>query len=86
MPLLLLLKVTGVGAGVGDNIGGCDVETGTVVNLGSAPVPRTQASGAVHWPNVLNGTVFPTESHEPLAACTMESRSVFNPLCKEVVP
>ena len=54
MPLVLLVvTVVGVGEGVGAGVGmglgagDCDDEAGVVVNLGSAPVPRTQASGGV---------------------------------------
>jgi len=46
LPLLLLVTGTGVGEGVGTGVGVGDAET--VVNCGSVPVPRTQASGAVH--------------------------------------
>jgi hypothetical protein len=55
-----------------------------VVNVGSAPVPRTQASGGVQ--GLLAEMLEPSALQELLAAFTMAIRRLFNPLCKEVVP
>ena len=71
---------TGVGVGEGD----CVPEPGVVVNVGSAPVPRTQASGGVQ--GLLGEMLEPSALQELLAAFTMAMRRPFNPLCKEVVP
>lgn len=74
----------GVGVGVGFGAGVGNAETVDVVNLGVAPVPRTQARGGVQ--GLLAEMLLPSALQELLAACTMESRRLFKPFCKDAVP
>ena len=74
----------GVGVGLGAGIGVRVGEGLDVVNFGSVPVPRTQASGAVH--GLLAEMLLPSALQELVAACTMARRRAFSPVSKEVVP
>ncbi len=74
----------GVGEG-GVGAGDCGVERAIVVNVGSAPVPRTQASGGVQS-RAGTKTVFPPASQKLLAAFTMAMRRLFKPFVKKLCP
>ena len=82
---MLLGVGLGVGAGVGVGVGAGGVEVVEAVEnrgfVGS--VPRTQASGAVQ---LLGAMLLPLALQELFAACTIEKRRLFKPVCKNAVP